>query len=69
MPRVDAVDTNGAGDVLHGAYCFYAGMGMLPACAGAGSENRVGIRPLPRHKWMGTFPERSGHQARLPPPN
>jgi sugar/nucleoside kinase (ribokinase family) len=23
-PRVDAVDTAGAGDVLHGAYCYYA---------------------------------------------
>jgi sugar/nucleoside kinase (ribokinase family) len=24
VPRVDAVDTSGAGDVFHGAYCYYA---------------------------------------------
>lgn len=28
VPRVDAVDTNGAGDVLHGAYCYYVGLRM-----------------------------------------
>lgn len=26
VARVDAVDTSGAGDVLHGAFCFYFGM-------------------------------------------
>lgn len=26
-PQVEAVDTTGAGDVLHGAYCLYAAMG------------------------------------------
>ncbi len=27
VPRVDAVDTMGAGDLLHGAYCYFASMG------------------------------------------
>lgn len=26
-PQVEAVDTTGAGDILHGAYCLYAAMG------------------------------------------
>ncbi len=27
VPQVDVVDTTGAGDVLHGAYCYYASLG------------------------------------------
>jgi sugar/nucleoside kinase (ribokinase family) len=28
VPPVEAVDTSGAGDILHGAYCFFAAQGL-----------------------------------------
>ncbi len=28
VPQVEAVDTAGAGDILHGAYCYYASQGL-----------------------------------------
>jgi sugar/nucleoside kinase (ribokinase family) len=27
VPQVEVVDTTGAGDILHGAYCYYASQG------------------------------------------
>ena len=28
VPRIEVVDTTGAGDILHGAFCFYAASGL-----------------------------------------
>jgi sugar/nucleoside kinase (ribokinase family) len=54
VPQVDAVDTMGAGDVLHGAYCYFAAMGRdfvdsLTQAAGIASES---CRYAGTREWM-----------------
>lgn len=56
VPRVEAVDTMGAGDILHGAYCFYAAGGSsfedaLRSAVGVASEScrYQGTREWMRH--------------------
>jgi len=44
VPQVDLVDTTGAGDILHGAFCYYAAAGRdfaesLRAAAAVASES------------------------------
>lgn len=57
-PRVPVVDTLGAGDVLHGAYCFYAAQGrsfseaLAAACAVASDRcSHVGLG-----RWLASLP-------------
>lgn len=58
VPQVSAVDTMGAGDILHGAYCWYATQGMdfpeaLKHAAAVASES---CRFRGTRAWMGTIP-------------
>jgi sugar/nucleoside kinase (ribokinase family) len=54
VPQVDAVDTMGAGDILHGAYCHFVAMGRdfvdsLTQAAGIASES---CRYAGTREWM-----------------
>lgn len=54
VPDVDAVDTMGAGDILHGAYCFYAarGLGFVDALTNAARVASASCRYAGVREWM-----------------
>ena len=56
VPRADAVDTSGAGDIFHGAFCFYTATGSnfvdsLREAAAIASES---CRFRGTREWMST---------------
>jgi sugar/nucleoside kinase (ribokinase family) len=54
VPRVAVVDTMGAGDILHGAYCFYAakGLGFAAALEAAAKVASASCRFAGTRAWM-----------------
>ncbi|MGD0912737.1 MAG: PfkB family carbohydrate kinase [Terracidiphilus sp.] len=54
VPQVDVVDTTGAGDVLHGAYCYYAalGHGFIEALSEAAEIAAESCRYEGTRAWM-----------------
>lgn len=54
VPQVDAVDTTGAGDIVHGAYCYYAaqGLGFIDALTQAASIASESCRYAGTREWM-----------------
>jgi sugar/nucleoside kinase (ribokinase family) len=55
VPQVDVADTTGAGDVLHGAYCYYAalGHGFIEALSEAVEIAAQSCRYEGKRAWMG----------------
>ncbi len=64
VPQVHVVDTMGAGDVLHGAYCWFAlqGLGFVDAVAKAAAIASESCRHAGTRAWMRDQP--AGSQAR-----
>ena len=58
IPPVDVVDTTGAGDVLHGAYCYYAsiGHGFIEALSEAAEVAAESCRHAGTREWMNRAP-------------
>ena len=58
VPEVDVVDTTGAGDVLHGAYCYYAsiGHGFIEALSEAAEVAAESCRYEGTRAWMMAAP-------------
>ena len=54
VPQVDVVDTTGAGDVLHGAFCYFlvAGYGFADALRAAASAASESCRYAGTRRWM-----------------
>ena len=54
VPQVDAVDTAGAGDILHGAYCYCAsqGLGFIEALTEAARIASESCRYAGTREWM-----------------
>lgn len=54
VPRVNAVDTMGAGDILHGAYCYHAaaGRGFVEALKAAIDVAAESCRFVGTREWM-----------------
>jgi sugar/nucleoside kinase (ribokinase family) len=54
VPRVQVADTMGAGDILHGAYCYYAsvGLGFVQALRGAARLATESCRYHGTREWM-----------------
>ncbi len=58
VPQVEAVDTSGAGDILHGAYCYYAsrGLGFIAALTEAARVAAESCRYAGTREWMRPSP-------------
>jgi len=58
IPPVEAVDTMGAGDVFHGAYCFFAsiGRGFVESLAEAANIASESCRFRGTREWMKAVP-------------
>lgn len=58
VPQVDAIDTMGAGDILHGTYCYYAslGRGFVDALTEAARVASESCRYAGSREWMRHFP-------------
>ena len=58
VPQVEVVDTMGAGDILHGAYCFYAstGHGFIESLAEATKVASESCRYAGTREWMKHVP-------------
>ena len=56
VPEVEVVDTMGAGDILHGAYCYYAsiGRGFVEALSEAAKIAAESCRYSGTREWMKT---------------
>jgi len=54
VPRVEAVDSMGAGDILHGAYCYFAseGRGFLESLVEAAKIASESCRYAGTREWM-----------------
>jgi sugar/nucleoside kinase (ribokinase family) len=54
VPRVEAVDTTGAGDVFHGAFCYYAASGhsFVDALRDAAATASESCRSYGTREWM-----------------
>jgi sugar/nucleoside kinase (ribokinase family) len=54
VPAVEVVDTMGAGDILHGAYCFFAssGRGFIESLAEAAKVASESCRYAGTREWM-----------------
>ncbi len=54
VPQVDVVDTMGAGDILHGAYCYFASMGrgFIESLAEAAKIASESCRYAGTREWM-----------------
>ncbi len=54
IPEVEAVDTMGAGDILHGAYCYFVstGRGFIESLAEAAKIASESCRYLGTREWM-----------------
>jgi sugar/nucleoside kinase (ribokinase family) len=54
VPQVEVVDTMGAGDIFHGAYCFYvsAGRGFIESLAEATKVASESCRYAGTREWM-----------------
>lgn len=54
VPQVDVIDTMGAGDILHGAYCYYASLGrdFMDALTQAASIASESCRYAGTREWM-----------------
>ena len=54
MPEVEVVDTMGAGDILHGAYCFFVsiGRGFIESLAEAAKIAAESCRYAGTSEWM-----------------
>ena len=54
VPQVDVVDTMGAGDILHGAYCHFAsmGIGFVDALTRAAAIASRSCRYAGTREWM-----------------
>jgi len=54
VPQVDAVDTMGAGDILHGAYCYFAstGRGFIESLAESAKIAAESCRFTGTREWM-----------------
>jgi sugar/nucleoside kinase (ribokinase family) len=54
IPQVEAIDTTGAGDILHGAYCCYAsqGIGFVDALTQAARIASNSCRYVGTREWM-----------------
>jgi len=54
IPQVDVVDTMGAGDVLHGAYCYFAstGQSFVDALTKAAKIASESCRYAGTREWM-----------------
>ena len=59
VPQVPVVDTLGAGDVFHGAFCFHlaAGAGFRDALAGAARVASHSCRSFGTREWMEDLPD------------
>jgi sugar/nucleoside kinase (ribokinase family) len=57
VPQVEVTDTTGAGDVLHGAYCYYAtlGHGFVEALSEAAEIAAESCRHEGTRAWMGAM--------------
>ncbi len=58
VPQVEVVDTMGAGDILHGAYCFFAstGRGFIESLAEATKVASESCRYAGTREWMKHVP-------------
>lgn len=54
VPRVEVLDTNGAGDILHGAFCYYAsgGRGFVESLRDAAAVASESCRYPGTRRWM-----------------
>lgn len=54
VPKVEAVDTTGGGDILHGAYCYYAsqGLGFMDGLSKAARIASESCRYAGTREWM-----------------
>ncbi len=60
VEKIRAVDTLGAGDIFHGAFCYYSSLGQdfRQALAAAARVATFSCRYLGTRSWMKTFPRR-----------
>jgi len=58
IPQVEVVDTTGAGDIFHGAYCFFAstGRGFIESLAEATKVASESCRYVGTREWMKHLP-------------
>lgn len=58
VPQVEVVDTMGAGDIFHGAYCFYvsSGRGFIESLAEAAEVASESCRYAGTREWMKRVP-------------
>jgi sugar/nucleoside kinase (ribokinase family) len=58
VPHVEVIDTMGAGDVLHGAYCFFVsiGRGFIESLAEAAKVATESCRYAGTREWMNHLP-------------
>lgn len=58
VPQVEVIDTMGAGDVFHGAYCFYLsiGRGFIESLAEAAKVAAESCRYAGTREWMNHLP-------------
>ncbi len=58
VPQVEVIDTMGAGDILHGAYCFYVstGRGFIESLAEASKIASESCRYAGTREWMARIP-------------
>ncbi|MGO8756590.1 MAG: PfkB family carbohydrate kinase [Terracidiphilus sp.] len=58
VPQVEAEDTMGAGDIFHGAYCFFsaAGLGFVESLAEAAKAASESCRYAGTREWMKHVP-------------
>ena len=58
VPQVEVIDTMGAGDIFHGAYCFYAstGRGFIESLAEAAKVASESCRHAGTREWMKHVP-------------
>ena len=54
VPQVEVIDTMGAGDILHGAYCYFAstGRGFIESLAEAAKVASESCRYAGTREWM-----------------
>jgi sugar/nucleoside kinase (ribokinase family) len=59
-PAIDAIDTLGAGDIFHGAFCFQLlqGSPLLDALAFAADVAAYSCQSFGTRSWMNTYPHR-----------
>lgn len=75
VPQVDVVDTNGAGDILHGAFCYFAssGCGFVEALREAAGIASEACRHEGTRRWMQADPNpepgRDEAESREPAPS